>query len=130
MPMAIGTQNSSMSHQLPAAASQMRRPSLPQLPPLVYCSMSRASEPRVSPSQNMKENSQARRNMFQWSTAPTTAMTLKTTPTVRLMERMRSMNAGGAKSLGARRTKVWLIASHLPQDVALAPEAEAKYRGL
>src|SRR5882724_8652017 len=119
MPRASGSQNRNISHQLPAAASHMRRPRRPQLPPLVYCNISRAREPVVSPSQNMNECSHARRNKSHWlrpSVRPR-ARTVKTTPTTSERERMRSITAGGAKSLGVTRTRIWLIALHLPQAV-------------
>src|SRR5579864_9411461 len=115
--MAIGSQNRNISHQLPAAASHMRRPSRPQLPPLTYCSMSSAREPVVSPSQNMKENSQERRNRshcFKPSVSPS-ASTLKTTPTISELERIRLMIVGGAKSLGVTCTETSLMALHLPE---------------
>src|SRR5215831_8881099 len=115
MPMAIGSQHRNISHQLLAPASQILRPRQPQLPPLVYCRQSSASEPVISPSQNMKENNHTRKKISQWMIAPTTASTAKTAPTMIERERIRSMTAGGAKSCGVMRVIVWLIALRLPQ---------------
>src|ERR1700704_2267256 len=125
----MGSQNRNISHQLPAAASHMRRPRRPQLPPLVYCSISRVREPVVSPSQNMNECSHARRNKSHWlrPSVSARARTLKTTPTTSERERIRSIIGGGAKSLGVTRTRVWFIALHLPQ--AVLPGAGPTYPG-
>src|SRR4029077_4301652 len=110
MPRTIGAQNKSMSHQLPAAASHIRRPSRPQLPPLVYCSISKTSDPVVRPSQNMKENNQDLRNRSHLLSprVKANASTANTTPTTSARERMRSMIAGGANSCGVMRIAVWL----------------------
>src|SRR5258708_331481 len=106
IPNAIGSQNRNISHQLPAAASQMRRPRRPQLPPLTYCSMSSAREPNVSPSQNINANSQECRNKAGHLNQPIAASTENSTPTMSEVFRIRWMLAGGAKSAGVN----WLIA--------------------
>src|SRR6478609_283403 len=84
-------------------------------------------EPVVSPSQNMNEYSQDRRNRSHClrPSVSARAITLKTTPTTSERERIRSITAGGAKSVGVMRTTVWLIALHLPQ--AVLPGAGPKY---
>src|SRR5690242_15248192 len=85
LPMAIGSQHRAISHQLPAAASHIRRPRRPQLPPLVYCSIKSTREPKVSPSQNMNENSHERRNNAQPPLKANPSNTRENTrPTVRL----------------------------------------------
>ena len=97
MPKAIGNQNTNINGRLPAAASQKRRPTRPQLPPLVYCSISKHKEPVVKPSQNRKPTSQPRKNSSQPKFRPRISATTKAmTPTVSDGARHRPMMVGGA----------------------------------
>ena len=49
MPITIGRNISATSGRVRAAASDERRITRPQAPPVTYCSMSHASDPTVSP---------------------------------------------------------------------------------
>src|SRR5215472_19302401 len=114
--MAMGSQNANISHQVPAAASQMRRPRRPQLPPVVYCSISRQSDPVVRPSQNMKAKSQERRNksVVLGRKAPTRTGIAARIPMGIARDFILVMMGGGAKSCGVMRVAIPLMALHLP----------------
>ncbi len=56
MPITIGMNISSTSGSVRVAASQERRITRPQAPPVTYCSMSHASGPRVRATMNMYDH--------------------------------------------------------------------------
>ena len=56
MPITMGRNISSTSGSVRVAASQERRITRPQAPPVTYCSMSHASGPRVRPTMNMYDH--------------------------------------------------------------------------
>src|SRR5258708_12998316 len=106
MPNAIGSQNANISQRLLAAASQILRPSRPQLPPLTYCSISRTSGPVVRPSQNMNENSHEWRNRSHLlkAAAKATAPTENNIPTTKHGVRILSIRAAAPTSPDLPRT--------------------------
>ena len=56
MPITMGRNISSTSGRVRVAASQERRITRPQAPPVTYCSMSQASDPIVRPTMNMYDH--------------------------------------------------------------------------
>src|SRR5215813_3250203 len=123
IPTTNGSQQRNMNNRVgvEVAASQNLRPKTPQLPPVVYCSMSNASDPRLRPRQNIKPTSQDCRKSFLSTTTQMMEPTVATAATKVATVRSRLTVAGGAKSAGVTRTVV-LTASHLPQAVAAPPD--------